>query len=223
MEVRAALRKSTWNQTAMMKSPSAILKDAISMSDRIQQGIAVETKPGIEEMNSSPVKNEFTSLPVINYSCQGEDNVDMEVNNDDSSCSTENEEDMLEATDVDEESVNISASSSTSDIAVASTSRVSVTSRLNVTGDDGKIDLEKIKKWKVPRLDKSKHGQIKSAEARRSSRLRRTLPFNSQQTTPQTGIPQAASTPHPKRLNRSLTLQAVQDNLRPSKLRKKEK
>lgn len=150
--------------------------------------------------------------------------MDMEVNHEDSSCSTENEEDMLEATDIDEESVNISASSSTSDTAVAATSRVSSASRLNVTGDDGKIDLEKIKKWKVPRLDKFKQGHDKDVEARRSCRLRRTLPFNSkQQTTPQAGTPQAASTPHPKRLNRSLTLQAVQDNLRPSKLRKKEK
>lgn len=210
MEVRAVLRKSTWNQEAMIKSPSAILKSVTAMSDKIQ-------KATTEEEN-------FAALPVVDQSVHSADVEDMDVNEQvDTSSSTENEDELLEATDVDEESVNISASSSTS--TTSTPGQASTASRLNVTREDGKLDLDKISKWSIPKLGDYKTRKGRKVEStRQSQRLRRTLPFNSPQ--PSTSLvdaPNASSTPHPKRLNRSLTLQAVQDNLRPSKLRKKEK
>lgn len=218
MEVRAALRKSTWNQEAMMKSPPAIVKAVSSMSDEIQQAT-------LEKETSAVISENFASLPVIKHTDQLTDTEDMDVvEQNDSATSTENEDELLEATDVDEESVNISASSSTS--VTVGFGRASAASRMNVTREDGKLYLEKIRKWSIPKLNKNRTGQESGSEIekRRSQRLRRTLPFTSPQPgTPQVSTPQASSTPQTKRLNRSLTLQAVQNNLRPSKQRKKGK
>lgn len=209
MEVRAVLRKTTWNQEVMIKSPSAILKSITAMSDKIQKANAME--------------EDFAALPVIDHDGPSVGAEDMEVNEQvDTSSSTENEEELLEQTDVDEESVNISASSSTS--TPSTLGHASAASRLNVTREDGKLDMDKINKWSIPKLGDYKSRRGRNVEStRKSQRLRRTLPFSSPQLSASQGnTPNASSTPHPKRLNRSLTLQAVQDNLRPSKLRKKE-
>lgn len=187
MEVRAALKKSTWSQEVMIKSPSAILKPVTKLGQQIK---GMSEAPPVNQ----PV--DLSSAPA------GEE---METNESDD---TSTEDELLEATDVDEESVNISASSITSE---------KDSGKMNVTREDGKLDLEKIRSWSIPKLNKSVLEREGIADQRRKSqRARRKLTV----TSTQVEQPQAASTPHPKKINRSLTLQAVQSKLRPSKIQK---
>lgn len=188
MDVRKALRKSTWTGDAMTMSPSKIIQAITILDDEIQ---------GIPEPPKVPVMNEHFPDNVEMVDAREESNVD----------STDDDGDLLEETDVDEESIDISAASSSS---------VESSSKLNVTGADRKLEIEKIKKWTVPKLNKPEELYLNHpTDKTRSQKLRNTLP--------NTGaaakgiLPQATSTPHPRGINRSLTIQAVQSKLYPKK------
>lgn len=100
-------------------------------------------------------------------------------------------EDLLDPTDNEEDSVNISATSSIS----ANTSK---TRRRDVTGSDGRFDISKIKNWKLPKINKlNESGSNVSRDSRISDRTRRqqhrnTLPSVETDSM----VPKAQSTPH---------------------------
>lgn len=218
MEVRSVLRRSTWSQEVMVKSPTAILKSVNAMSQQIQ-GLTTPIVAGAPPMGMPDVGlAPMGDLPVINPADDDKSRMDTSEASDGDSKS-EGDEELLEATDVDEESIDISASSSTSEQSDTQPAprRDTDFSRIKVTREDGKLDLDKIRSWTIPKLNKSVTEREKGiAPPRRSQRARRTLPIPATQV----DRPQASSTPHPKKINRSLTLQKVQSNLHSGKFKK---
>lgn len=205
MDVRKALRKSTWSGDAMSKSPSKIIKAITSLSDEIQ-GHQTSMIPDRYEIPMIPEvenPNMATQQPVDMDTDQPKEGSAAESTDDDT------DTDLLEATDVDEESVDISVTSTTSEAS---------SSKLNVTGEDGKLDLTKIRKWTVPKLKKPDElHQSNISDRTRGQQLRNTLPLEAAK-----GLaPKATSTPQARGVNRSLTIQAVRSKLHPGKITKK--
>lgn len=124
MDVRAAIRKGKYNEDALLKSPSAIIRAINSMDEKIREHAAVEK----------------TVNP------QGGTQERMDTNE---SAASSDSDDLLDPTDNEEDSINLSV-----DSAVSSTSSVKRTSRLDVTGADGKLDISKIRSWKLPKIAK---------------------------------------------------------------------
>lgn len=123
---------------------------------------------------------------------------------DDVSTSTD-VEDLMGETDVDEESVNITADSS---------SLSTKTTRLDVTDSKGKLDISKIRSWTIPKLNTSRqHKDDTSSAEKEPKRVTR----HSITTCSAGGLqaPQAQSTPQVHKGNRSMTLQTVRDRLKP--------
>lgn len=118
----------------------------------------------------------------------------------------------MDPTDVKEDSVNLSASSSVS--------TVSVKSIANVTKEDGKLDLQKVRDWRIPKV-KELHKSLQTNRVggrNRAYQLRNTLPEASGSEMK----PQAQSTPHVSRENTSELLQKVRSNMqtRPKRAKK---
>lgn len=78
-----------------------------------------------------------------------ETEIDMDVQDELSSISDTHE--LMGETDIDEESVNISTASTSSH----STEKKERKVDLNLTDADGKLDLSKIKRWLIPKLNKT--------------------------------------------------------------------
>lgn len=117
----------------------------------------------------------------------------------------------MDATDADEDSVNISASSSI-------TSTASASAICNVTGRDGKLDISKVRNWTIPKV-KEIHHSLRTdniSDRTRRHQLRNTLSTDS----PIAPLPKAASTPQ-VRMNQSELLQRVRSNLHPAQKKKK--
>lgn len=216
MEVRSALRKSTWSHEVMTKSPSAILKSMNIMSQQIQN-MNTPIVAGAPSVTNIPSMAELpANLPLS----QPTEEVQMEINETDDSSKSEDDDELLEATDADEESVDISASSSTSTSSDTNIERDVNTGKVKVTKENGKLDLSKIRSWTIPKLNASVLEREKDvAPPRRSQRARRTLPIPATQSE----RPQASSTPQAKKMNRSLTLEKVRNKLQGNRGRKSEK
>lgn len=74
-------------------------------------------------------------------------------------------DDMMDPTDIDEDTVNITATSSVS-------SHESETTIANVTGPDGKFGISKVKTWSLPKInpiDSSLHDSFVSNRTKDSS------------------------------------------------------
>lgn len=209
MEVRAALRRRACKTDALLKSPGAIIK-SIQMMDKEILKDAGDYAPPDEEPTDMEI-----GLPVITEENKETDKVEKsgsapltsEDHYDGSVSSTVDSDDMMDPTDTEEDSVNITANSS-------NTSQVSQAARASVTGPDGKLDISKVKNWSLPKIkdiDPSLHDSYASSV---SSRTRR------QVSTPHPGsstnlAPQAQSTPHVARMNRSRLMEKIRSNINP--------
>lgn len=207
--VRAALRKVTHKEDAARKSPGMIIRSMKAMDKLIQNRCEGATAPDEGLDPEQPVIKPVQ--PEQSYQVRNELEMDY---NDDGSTTTDAEE-LMGETDIDEESVNISASSSISNTVPKQTRK---TSRLDVTDSKGKLDISKIKNWSIPKLNKS--GQSRESttfkDRTRSQPLSHTLPSTSELTNKDgLPVPQAQSTPHQRKANRSLTLEMVREKLKP--------
>lgn len=206
-EVRQALRKSTFPVDAVLKSSSAIIRKITEMDQEIQLRAGAEAPLKDKEALTKPAEGE----PALPSNKDGAGKVaintsDMDV--DDDLSSTTDNEDLMGETDIDEESVNISASSKISH----KSGKQGKTSVLDVTDDQGKLDISKIRKWTIPKLNTSYRNTDgnRVSERTRSRLFRNTLPSTSGPNIPQ---PQAQSTPHGLKKNTSLLLQEVRNRL----------
>lgn len=223
MDVRRSLRKKADKGSALTKSPGAIIRSVLKLDDEIQAGAAVvgatpiAPAPNVDierddkptTGNDHPIEPSQHSTPQrkgavdqIRADAIGGHEEEMETEVKDPTISSESDsEELMDPTDIDEDSVNISANLST----------VSNESIANVTREDGKIDLEKIRGWKLPKIKDLNRTLNASAisERTRSQQLRNTLPSTSIENTQ----PQAESTPNP-RMNRSEILEKVRKNLK---------
>lgn len=123
MDVRKALKNSVSKDSALLKSPGEIIKS-------------------IEQINSRIDREQDDELPVMSLPEQDMDTgykkekeADM-MEYDDIQSSAADSDDLMDPTDVEEDSVNLSASSNVS--------AVSAKSVANVTKDDGNLDIQKI-------------------------------------------------------------------------------
>lgn len=139
MDIRTTLKKASCTTDALWKSPGSIIKSMQKMEEDIQAKVSEITAPPIREpdkptdMETDTVEEKLT---------QPENNDGDKEEGSDINSSVADSEDMLDPTDIEEDSVNISATSTISEMAVA-----------NVTGADGKLDISKIKNWKIPKLN----------------------------------------------------------------------
>lgn len=220
MDVRRSLKRKTDKGSALIKSPGAIIRSVTKLNNEIRERLAVsgaaQTPTAVEKITSDVVvpsssDDNLPKVPSINTPVTSNDMVivpdvdreeEMEIGIKDSTVTSESDSDLMDPTDIEEDSVNISAYSTVSDKSIS-----------NVTGDDGKLDLEKIRGWKLPKIKDINRSLSAStvSERTRSQQLRNTLPSTSIETTQ----PQAQSTPHP-RMNRSDMLERVRSNLRSS-------
>lgn len=208
MDVRTALRKKVFNTPALTKSPGALIK-AMQLQDK---QILDDARNSSEVAVDRPVAMEM-DLPVI-----PETGADMETENQDpnfappkvdpsedcSASSTADSDDMMDPTDVEEDSVNISATSSVSTVSAASIA--------NVTGPDGKLDISKIRNWSIPKIDKIDPSLRDSfvGTRTRNQQLRTSLPASFKD---QIASPQAQSTPQVARMHQSTLMEKVRSNL----------
>lgn len=191
MDVRAALRKKEFKADAMLKSPTAIIKSMQEMDDKIKR----------------KAKRENVTLT------QGEQKTEIMESQDADTSSASDTDDLMDQTETEEESVDISTTSN-------STAETSNTSRLSARGKDGKLDISRIRSWKIPKLRKMSDFASKETPTTRvnnrtrsqKQRLRDTLPTDLHDVMK----PKAQSTPDGNKPNRSLTLQRVRDNLNKS-------
>lgn len=155
MDVRTALRHDKSLRVATPKSPLAIIKSIQKMNRFIQDQSEPSTaKPAVNE------KPEPMETATASSSAVKED-----------STSEVEDEDLYDATDIEEDSVDISANSSINSKADTSTDRH------NLTGPDGRLNLEVVKNWSIPKLDTSRLELSTSyiRGKRSSQRLRSTL------------------------------------------------
>lgn len=187
MDVRSALRKKDYKEDAI-RSPSAIIK----------------TMQGMDEQIRKKAKKGSAILTPIEQKVE-----DMETHVSDATSSSDTD-DLLDQTESEEDSVDISASST-------ATTGVGNISRLSARGTDVKLDLNRIRSWKIPKLKSINDNTGKTptsddtSERRRSQRqrLRDTLPTDIRGSMQ----PKAQSTTDSAKPNRSLTLQRVRDKL----------
>lgn len=144
MEVRKELCKSTWKGDAMTKSPTKILAAANKLSQETQeflttQQVSPTSQPDdvVKPTQPQPMETQESFPPAL---APGTSKASGDEDDDD-----EEDGDLLEETDADEESVDISVTSSTT---------TTNESRLNVTDQYGKLDLSKIRGWSIPKLKK---------------------------------------------------------------------
>lgn len=164
MEVRAALKKKMGNkEDALLKSPSALIKSVEKLSQEIcnQQEIVEVTHEEPKMLPKAPVGE-----------TQAHDNT---------SSDTDIDELMMETEGEDEESIDIPASSDTS---VKSPGKGEVSSKINpldITGPDGKLDIEKVMNWSIPKIKEvRREGSSRNTDNRTYSQtLKNTLPTTS--------------------------------------------
>lgn len=194
------------------KSPGAIIK-AIQKIDQDIMAAVRDAAPTNEEQEM-----EF-DLPAIQEERKVEGKAVAtapvnEMEDVSSATSTADSDDMMDPTDVEEDSVNITATSNISR-ASANISRASAKAVADVTGCDGKLDISKIKDWSIPKikdLDPSLHDSFISG------RTRRQLVTSTSASNASSSLsPQARSTPHPSRANKSHLMDRVRSNLNPAK------
>lgn len=190
MEVRSAIRSHTFKEDAYTKSPSAIIKSMKKLNEQVQSEVRLATGEQL------PQTNEEIAAKSLSFTEEVKPEEDNEVSD-----SSSDMEGLLEATDVEEESVDISVES------VSSSS--SSARRHNITNAEGKLDLEKIKGWSIPKIKQSSPTS-KETKARRSQRVRNSVQSASSSSL---STPQAQSTPQHDKLNRSMTLQRVRDTI----------
>lgn len=202
-EVCRALKKATYQADASLRSPTTIIKKIAMIDREIQEQAGAGTIPvkryKLEDGNSDP----STSSQI-----GGEIMLQSEPMDDQSAVSSvSDDEDLMGQTDLDEESVNISAHSQASTLGTGAK-----TSILDVTDAHGNLDLSKIRKWTIPKLKESSKQLVETSisEGTRNQKLRNTLPLRS---TADLSNPQAQSTPQVKKPNRSMTLQRVRARL----------
>lgn len=204
MEVRTALRKINYTEDALIKSPGAIIKSITKMDCEIQNRMKLPLLDTSEEVVPT-VKDGGLNQNELN-----QNEVDMEIQDDESS--TSDVEELMGETSIEEDSVNIS-SASTSSHSSNTTGRKARKVDLNVTDDKGKLDLSKIKSWSIPKLNRSykKDNGEPVGGRTRGQQLRSSI------STPESNpVPQAQSTPHPQRANRSMILDRVRAELNTS-------
>lgn len=216
MEVRAALRKMEYKSDALSKSPGAIIK-AFEKIDQDFMAAASDPIPATRERDPdtgsdpTPMNREqdmVFDLPVIQEGGKQEVEpkptpVRSDVEDTSASTSSVDSDDMMDQTDVEEESVNITATSNTS--------RASAKAIADVTGQDGKLDISKLRDWSIPKikdLDPSLHDSFISGRTRGQT----TTPAAAGSSNP---FPQAQSTPHPSRVNKSHLVDRVRSNMNP--------
>lgn len=210
MDVRKALRKKTYNNDALTKSPGALIKSIQRHNRFIQEDGEDDFPTPVVKATESHAK---TGEAVESESTEPDNRMATEteeVGADSTSSLTDNEE-LMDATDAEEDSVNISASSSI-------TSTASATAIGNVTGSNGKLDISKIRNWTIPKVNEIHHSLRSTTVSARTRRhqLRNTLSTDSPTVPP----PKAASTPQ-ARMNQSELLQRVRSNLHPAQKKKK--
>lgn len=209
MDVRKALRKRIYNNDALTKSPGSLIKLVQRHNQIIHEDMADDDFPTPVLQAPVPMATPVAAAPGKNT----ETMMETEEVEEDSSSSLTDTDDLMDPTDAEEDSVNISASSSV-------TSTASVSAICNVMGSDGKLVISKILNWFIPKVNELHHSlraSIISARNRRQQ-LRNTLSTD----TPLPPTPQAASTPHPARMNQSELVQCVRGNLHPAPKKKKE-
>lgn len=143
---------------------------------------------------------------------------DPEVSMIESHLSSDESLDILEE---EEESVGILASSDISSSSTKSNPRMS-TSRaaLNITGSDGKVDIEKLRSWSIPKICKHKRTRSGSHVGREAAAQQtRNVSLEASHSRSE---PNAHSTPHPQ-ANKSGILDQVREKLNSSKTAKKRK
>lgn len=211
MEVRKALRKSTWTADAMTKSPAKILAAANIMSQKIQNLGELEnereTAPGVQP----PVATGPHELMEVQEGAGATPALDpTKTSGDEDDEDGDEDGDLLEETDADEESVDISASSTVS---------TAGDSRLNVTDQHGKLDLSKVRSWSIPKLKKPDElHRSHTSDKSLTQHVRRSLPLTSVDGEP----PQASSTPNTRSEDRSVFMERVKDKLNKSELKHKD-
>lgn len=130
-------------------------------------------------------------------------------------------DDSLEVLEEEEESVGILASSDISSSSIKSRSDKSASrAALIITGSDGRVDIEKLRSWSIPRIRKHKRtrsGSHVGGEA--ASRLTQNV---SLEASCSSNEPNAHSTPRPQ-ANKSGILEQVREKLNSSKITKKRK
>lgn len=139
MEVRKAPRKITCTEGALIKSPGKIIKTIKEMDRRI--------KDDPEETEEIPPESSKVE-PEKEGAKEKEEEMDIE----DDLSSTSDAEELMGETDIDEESINISI---TSTVSQESSGKKKRNVDLNVTDADGKLDLSKIRSWSIPKLNRS--------------------------------------------------------------------
>lgn len=201
MEVRKALRKSTWKGDAMTKSPMKIISAANLLSQEIQglpDWLQVMQRAEIGTQEFMEIQENSATVPIPKVTGDDDDDEDDAVG------------DLMEETDADEESVDISASSSIS---------TGSNPRLHVTNQQGKLDMSKVRNWSIPKLKKPDmfhRSQTSERDGSRGHKLRRTLPLNVEDV----DKPQASSTPHPTREDGTSFVERVKSKLNKSELTK---
>lgn len=214
MEVRKSLKKATCTTDALLKSPGSIIKSMQKLDQEILGGMTDEPAL-LEGASGSPVDMEvgtseadlgvvISGAPSAKKFCpEGNEQLAPKPGSekyDESVSSSSDSEDLMDPTDIDEDSVNISAVSTVSTAAIVS-----------VTDERGKLDISKIKGWKIPKikeLDPSLNDSYVSSRTRRQQSLSAST---------STLAPQAQSTPQVARLNRSHMLNRIRTNLNPAK------
>lgn len=192
MDVRSALRKKEFKADAILKSPSAIIKTMQRMDEQIKE----------------KAMRENTTLTPIEQNVESMETQESEIS------SASDTDDLMDQTETEEESVDISATSNTS-------TGSGNTSRLSARGKDGKLDISRIRSWKIPKLLKmsdisgkeTPSAHVSTCTTRsQKKKLRDTLPSDLHDVMK----PKAQSTPDSNKPNRSLTLQRVREKLNKS-------
>lgn len=209
MDIRRVLRKQKYKDTAMIRSTGAIINAVLSQNQLIQDEAYDEIFP-IPNLDTQPGQAQEAVQAT-------EKTIEMDTNavGEGAACSVADSEELMEQTEVEEDSVNISASSTVS-------ATPTVPDVGNVTGEDGKLDMSKVKNWSLPKVNELHHSLLQDRHVSGRSRnrlLRNTFPSG----TPSDIRPQAASTPQIPRKNQSLLLQWVRDKLHPVQKKKGEK
>lgn len=184
-EVRTSLKNKIGNhEDVLLKSPRMLIKSVEKLSQEIcsQQGSAIVGEAVLE----APPEKTTNKLQIQNST----------------SSDTDADEPLMETEGEDEESSNIEAGSDASVKSAVKGENSSKIDPLDITGPDGKLVIEQVLNWSIPKVKKMRRENSGSyPESSTSNQALRDI----DQTTSSDGdvVPQAHSTPYPGRQNQN--------------------
>lgn len=186
MEVRAALSKgaSEDDNDALNKSPTAIIKSIQNINQAIQEQCG---QIEVAEMNPE----EQLINPDMVHQPQPMDTEQLLEEKDTTDTTETDDEELLAKTDIEEDTVDISSSSSNSSSASKSAGNVNAH---NLTTSDGKLNIDEVKSWSIPKLDTSRL-ELSTSYISGRTRRQRIGSASTGDSLLGSGVPQAQSTP----------------------------